>query len=51
MADVPMALMTVTIPGKTPGIERAAKELGVSVDALDKGFGVVPWAVKNLTIF
>jgi len=41
MADVPMALMTVTIPGESPGIARAAEALGVAPDALDTAFGVV----------
>jgi hypothetical protein len=42
MADIPMALMTVTIPGGTPGIERAAEALGVAPDAVDRAYGVVP---------
>jgi hypothetical protein len=41
MADVPMALMTVEIPGEKPGIARAAEALGVAPDALDGAFGVV----------
>jgi hypothetical protein len=41
MAEVPMALMTVEIPGGKPGIARAAEALGVSADAIDRGFGVV----------
>jgi hypothetical protein len=36
-----MALMTVTIPGESPGIARAAAALGVAPDAVDKAFGVV----------
>ena len=42
MADTPMALMTVMIPGGAPGIERAAKTLGVAPGALDHRYGVVP---------
>ena len=42
MTDVPMAMMTVTIPSGKPGIARAAEALGVSSDALDRSFGVVP---------
>jgi hypothetical protein len=42
MADAAMALMTVMIPGAKPGIERAAKALGVKPDAIDPAYGVVP---------
>lgn len=42
MAEVPMALMTVMIPGERPGIARAAEALGVAPAALDGAFGVVP---------
>lgn len=36
-----MALMTITCPGATPGVERAAELLGVERSAIDASFGIV----------
>jgi hypothetical protein len=40
MTDDPMVLMTVTGDGGPPSLGNAARQLKVSVEALDKSFGV-----------
>lgn len=42
MAESVMVLMTVAIPGPKPSLARAAKAIGVSKEAIDKAFGIVP---------
>ncbi len=43
MTEIGMVLMTVEIPGTNkPGIIQAARAMGVTRDAIDKAFGVVP---------
>lgn len=37
-----MALMTIACPEAKPGLARAAEILGVSTDAIDAAFGIVP---------
>ena len=41
MAGPDMALMTVTGVNGPPSLEAAASELGVTVDDIDKSFGIV----------